>query len=167
VTTPFVRALESTDWTEVEAIYREGIATGHATFESEPPSWESFDAGKLPSLRLVAVDDERILGWAAASATSTRTVYAGVIEHSVYVSESARGRGIGQLLLAALVEAADAAGIWTIQSSVFPENENSLALHARLGFRTVGRRERIAKMVYGPMAGQWRDTILIERRSPS
>ena len=167
MTTPIVRALEATDWPEVEAIYREGIATGHATFESEPPSWESFDAGKLAALRLVAVDDGRILGWAAVAATSTRRVYAGVVEHSVYVSEAARGRGVGHLLLAALVEAADANGIWTIQSSVFPENKNSLALHARLGFRTVGRRERIAKMTYGPMAGQWRDTILIERRSPS
>jgi L-amino acid N-acyltransferase YncA len=167
VNSPIVRRLEANDWPEVEAIYREGIATGHATFESEPPPWESFDAGKRTDLRLVAVDGGRVVGWAAASATSTRSVYAGVVEHSVYVAESARGRGVGHLLLTALVESADTAGIWTIQSSVFPENRTSLALHASHGFRTVGRRERIAKMTYGPLAGQWRDTILIERRSPS
>jgi len=162
---PAVRPLERADWPAVEAIYREGIATGHATFEAEPPSWDAFDAGKLTVLRLVAIHDAQIVGWAAASPTSARSAYTGVVEHSVYVAEAARGRGIGNLLLGALVEAADASGIWTIQSSVFPENGNSLALHARHGFRTVGRRERIAKMTYGPLAGHWRDTILIERRS--
>lgn len=160
-----VRPLEAADWPTVEAIYRDGIATGHATFEAEPPSWDSFDSGKLSTLRLVAVDGTEVVGWAAASPTSSRSVYAGVVEHSVYVSAASRGKGIGHLLLGALVEAADASGIWTMQSNVFPENESSLALHAAHGFRIVGWRDRIARMTYGPLAGHWRDTLLIERRS--
>ena len=160
-----VRALEPTDWPAVERIYAEGIATGHATFEAEPPTWESFDSSKLPTLRLVAVDGDRVLGWAAASPTSSRPVYLGVVEHSVYVAASARGGGMGHLLLGALIDAAELNGVWTIQSGVFPENSHSLALHAAHGFRVVGRRERVAKMTYGPLAGVWRDTVLIERRS--
>ncbi|PPG55770.1 N-acetyltransferase [Rathayibacter sp. AY1C5] len=154
------------DWVAVEAIYREGIATGHATFEAEPPTWEAFDAGKLDVGRLVAVDGEQILGWAALSKVSTRPVYRGVVEHSVYIAAAARGRGVGSILLAALISAADDAELWTIQSSIFPENTASLALHDRAGFRRVGIRERIAQMTYGPEAGRWRDTILIERRRP-
>ncbi|PPH86364.1 N-acetyltransferase [Rathayibacter sp. AY1D3] len=155
------------DWAAVETIYREGIATGHATFEAEPPTWEAFDVGKLDVGRLVAVDGDRVLGWAALSPVSIRPVYRGVVEHSVYVASAARGRGAGAALLQTLIEAADAAGIWTIQSSIFPENTASLALHDSAGFRRVGTRDRIALMTYGPAAGTWRDTILIERRRPS
>ncbi|THG30270.1 N-acetyltransferase [Naasia lichenicola] len=155
------------DWPQVEAIYREGIDTGHATFEAAPPDWADFDAGKLPVGRLVAVDDGAILGWTALTPISARPVYRGVVEHSVYVGELARGHSVGRLLVSALIEAAEDAGIWTIQSSIFPENLASLALHTRLGFREIGRRERIALMTYGPLAGRWRDTLLIERRSAS
>ncbi|WP_258072762.1 GNAT family N-acetyltransferase [Rathayibacter sp. AY1C5] len=161
-----IRPMIPGDWVAVEAIYREGIATGHATFEAEPPTWEAFDAGKLDVGRLVAVDGEQILGWAALSKVSTRPVYRGVVEHSVYIAAAARGRGVGSILLAALISAADDAELWTIQSSIFPENTASLALHDRAGFRRVGIRERIAQMTYGPEAGRWRDTILIERRRP-
>ncbi|WP_197025343.1 GNAT family N-acetyltransferase [Nocardioides sp. HB32] len=152
-------------WPEVERIYAEGIATGHATFEAEPPSWEQFDAGKLPGHRLVAVEGGRVAGWAAASPVSDRCVYAGVAEHSVYVAAAAAGRGVGRRLLEALVESTEDAGIWTLQSGVFPENAVSLALHDSVGFRVVGTRERVALMSYGPLAGQWRDVVLIERRS--
>lgn len=159
-----IRALTSADWPEVERIYAEGIATGNATFESSPPTWEQFDAGKLATGRLVAVDDLGVAGWAAVSPVSSREVYRGVVEHSVYVSERARGRGLGGQLLKELVAACDDADIWTIQSSIFRENAASLRLHESAGFRQVGYRERIALMTYGPWAGQWRDTILIERR---
>ncbi|MFZ1410568.1 MAG: N-acetyltransferase family protein [Micropruina sp.] len=159
------RPLEPGDWPAVERIYREGIATGHATFEAEPPSWEAFDAGRIPDLRLVAIDrDGVVAGWAAASLVSSRSVYRGVIEHSVYLADAARGQGLGGSLLQAFIDAADEAGIWTIQASVMPENTASLRLHERHGFRTVGTRERIALMSYGPLAGVWRDTVLIERR---
>ncbi len=151
-----------TDWPAVERIYAEGIATELATFETEPPTWPEFDREKLAELRLVAVEDGAVVGWVALSATSARDCYAGVVEHSVYVSADARGRGIGRALLDALVVGADAAGISTIQTSIFPENEASVALHERHGFRVVGRRERIAKL-----DGRWRDTLLLERRSPS
>jgi L-amino acid N-acyltransferase YncA len=165
VTDPRIRPLEESDWPAVEAIYREGIETGHATFEAETPTWEAFDAGKLGDLRFVAEIDREVLGWIAASPVSSRDVYRGVVEHSVYIAARARGRGIGHRLIEALITAADEAGIWTIQSSIFPENASSVALHAGHGFRVVGRRERIAMMTYGPMAGQWRDTVLIERRA--
>jgi len=163
-----VRELEAADWAAVETIYREGIATGNATFEAEPPSWEQFDAGKLTIGRLVAVNDSgTVLGWVAASPVSTREVYRGVVEHSVYVAAAATGRGVGTRLLSALIAAADDAGVWTIQSSIFPENIPSLVLHERVGFRAIGHRERIARMSYGPYAGRWRDTVLLERRAPS
>jgi phosphinothricin acetyltransferase len=159
-----VRDLMPGDWPAVEAIYREGIAAGNATFETEPPSWEQFDASKRADLRLVADDDGIVVGWAAASSVSARPVYRGVVEHSVYVRADIQGRGIGRLLLASLIERTGTVGVWTIQSNVFPENTASLALHAAAGFRVVGRRERIAFMASGPWAGQWRDTLLIERR---
>ncbi|WP_370582309.1 N-acetyltransferase family protein [Plantibacter sp. VKM Ac-2880] len=163
-----VRPLEAADWSAVETIYREGIATGNATFEAEPPSWEQFDAGKLTIGRLVAVDESgTVLGWVAASPISGRQAYRGVVEHSVYVAAGAAGRGVGTQLLSAFIAAADHAGIWTIQSTVFPENLPSLVLHERAGFRIVGRRERIAHMSHGPSAGRWRDTILLERRAAS
>jgi phosphinothricin acetyltransferase len=157
-----VRPLEAADWPAVERIYADGIATRNATFETEPPSWAEFDSGRLPGHRFVAVEDGEVVGWVALSPTSRRECYAGVAEHSVYVAERAQGRGIGRALMEALLESADAAGIWTIQTSVFPENEASVALHERVGFRIVGRRERIAKL-----DDAWRDTILLERRSPS
>lgn len=163
---PTVRPLVASDWDDVRAIFAEGIATGHATFEAEPPTWESFDADKLAHSRFVAVGaDGTILGWVAASPVSTRAVYAGVVEHSVYVADAARGRGTGRALLEAFIDSAERHGVWTIQSSIFPENAASIGLHAEFGFRSVGRRERVAKMTYGPMAGQWRDTVFMERRS--
>lgn len=148
---------------QVLAIYRAGIDEGDATFETAAPTWEDFDAARLPGHRFVALDGEGagVLGWIAASAVSGRCVYAGVVEHSVYVHPEARGRGIAGALLGALVDSTEAAGIWTIQSGIFPENTASLALHERAGFRVIGRRERI-----GRHRGRWRDTVLVERRSP-
>lgn len=161
-----VRPLREPDWPAVRRIYAEGIATGQATFEIEAPDWRQFDASRLASHRFVAeAPDVGILGWAAVSAVSARPAYAGVVEHSIYVSEAARGRRIGTLLLNALVDSTEEDGIWTIQASVFPENEPSMKLHLAHGFRAVGRREKIARMAHGPAAGQWRDTVLIERRT--
>lgn len=163
-----IRSMHDGDWPAVQRIYRQGIATGHATFESEAPGWEQFNTSRLPGHRLVGETPEGvILGWAAVSAVSSRAVYSGVVEHSVYVAAEARGLGVGAKLLRALAESTETDGIWTIQASVFPENEASLKLHLANGYVVVGRRERIARMTHGPMAGQWRDTILIERRSPA
>lgn len=160
-----LRPLAAEDWPEVERIYAAGIATGHATFESAPPTWEDFDAGKVREHRLVAVDDDgRVLGWAAAVPVSDRCVYAGVIEHSVYVDPTARGRGVGRALLDALLDSAATAGVWTVQSGIFPENTASIALHTAAGFRTVGTRERLGRMTYGPFEGRWRDVVLMEKR---
>jgi L-amino acid N-acyltransferase YncA len=147
------------DWGAVEAIYAEGIATRQATFETTTPTWDEFDRGRLRDHRFVAIDGKRIVGWAALSPTSSRACYAGVAEHSVYVAESARGSGVGKALMTALLASADSGGIWTIQTSVFPENAASVALHESLGFRVVGRRERIAQL-----DAAWRDTLLLERR---
>ncbi|HEY1529997.1 MAG TPA: GNAT family N-acetyltransferase [Galbitalea sp.] len=160
-----IRQMTADDWSAVEQIYREGIATGNATFEAGPPSWDEFDRDKVATPRLVAVDGDQVVGWAAAARTSSRCVYEGVLEHSVYVAEAVRGAGVGKLLLAAFLDVCEAAGIWTVQSGVFPENESSMKLHHQLGFRDVGTRERVGKMTYGPYEGQWRDVILIERRS--
>ena len=161
-----VRAMRPEDWPQVEAIYREGIDAGNATFESDPPTWETFDSGKVADARLVAIDEnDAVIGWAAASPVSSREVYRGVIEHSVYVAAAAQGRGIGRELLLAFLEAADVAGYWMVQSSIFPENTASIALHEKAGFRTVGRRHAIALQTYGPYAGAWRDTVLVEWRS--
>ncbi len=144
----------------VLAIYQAGIDDGDATFETRAPSWPEFDAAKLPEHRFVALDEHGVvLGWVAVSAVSTRPVYAGVVEHSVYVARHARGTGVGRALLDTLIASTDAAGIWTIQSGIFPENTASAALHRAAGFRQVGRRERI-----GQHHGRWRDVILIERR---
>lgn len=154
------------DWPAVEAIYADGIVDGEATFEVATPTWDAFDAGKIAQPRLVAVDDDdAVVGWAAASPVSSRFAYRGVIEHSVYVGRAVRGQGIGRLLLDAFIATADDAGFWTIQSSIFPENTASLRLHEAAGFRVIGHRERIARSGVGPHAGQWRDTVLIERRS--
>jgi L-amino acid N-acyltransferase YncA len=161
-----LREMTADDWPAVEKIYAQGIEDGEATFEVATPTWAAFDAGKLPGMRIVAVDGgDAVIGWAAASAISSRPAYRGVVEHSVYIHRSARGQGIGRLLLTAFIDAADRAGVWTIQSSIFPENSASLKLHEASGFRVVGRRERIAQAAVGPHAGEWRDTILIERRA--
>jgi phosphinothricin acetyltransferase len=154
-----IRGMSASDWPQVEAIYAEGIATRQATFEAETPTWAEFDADRLPEHRLVAVAGGRIVGWAALSPTSRRACYSGVVEHSVYVAAESRGHGIGKALMEALLHSSDEGGIWTIQTSIFPENDASLALHAQLGFRVVGRRERIAAL-----DGVWRDTLLLERR---
>ena len=157
-----VRPMEAGDAGPVLAIYQAGLDTGQASFEVTAPAWEEFDAAKLPAHRHVAVDagTGEMLGWAAVIAVSDRCVYAGVVEHSVYVHPGHKRRGIGAALLAALVESTEAAGIWTIQSGVFPENTASLRLHRQAGFRVVGTRERI-----GRHHGEWRDVVLIERRS--
>jgi L-amino acid N-acyltransferase YncA len=155
-----IRALEEADWSAVRAIYLEGIATGHATFETEAPAWEAWDATHFPAPRLVAVSDERVIGWAALGRISTRAVYAGEAEVSVYVANGKRGLGVGRALLQKLIADSETNNIWTLQANIFPENTASLALHRSCGFREVGRRERI-----GRMKGLWRDTILLERRS--
>ena len=149
------------DWPAVEAIYADGIATRQATFETTTPTWAEFDAGRLHAHRFVAVDGERVVGWVAISPASSRECYSGVVEHSVYVADEFRGRGVGRALIDALLRSADEGEIWTIQTSIFPENGASIALHERLGFRVVGRRERIAEL-----DGVWRDTLVLERRSP-
>lgn len=152
--------MASADWDRVETIYLEGVATGHATFETAAPSWKHWDASHLLFARLVARQEHDVIGWAALSPVSQRCVYGGVAEVSVYVSEASRGLGVGRKLLEALIDDSERHGIWTLQAGIFPENTGSLALHQRCGFREVGRRERIGKL-----HGHWRDTILLERRS--
>jgi phosphinothricin acetyltransferase len=149
------------DWPAVGAIFEQGIASGDATFETRVPTWEEWDRAHLDDHRLVATAGNEIVGWAALSPYSTRRVYAGVAEDSVYVAESARGTRVGRALLVDLVRRADATGIWMVQAGVFPENRASLRLHHGCGFRTVGLRERI-----GRHRGVWRDVLLLERRSP-
>lgn len=152
--------LLASHWPEVRAIYAEGIATGNATFETEVPAWERWDASHLAAPRLIAHRAGEILGWAALSRVSQRAVYDGVAEVSVYVAESARGQKIGLQLLEALIAESETLGLWTLQAGIFPENMASVRLHERCGFRVVGRREKIAQL-----HGQWRDTLLLERRS--
>lgn len=156
-----IDGLRPEDWDEVRRIYVEGIETGHATFETDARDWEAWDTAHRTDARLVAREDaEGLLGWAALSSVSSRCVYGGVAEVSVYVAAAARGRGVGAALLGALVEASEQAGIWTLQAGIFPENVASVALHRRLGFREVGRRTRL-----GNLRGAWRDVLLLERRS--
>jgi L-amino acid N-acyltransferase YncA len=147
-------------WPAVQAIYAAGIATRNATFETATPGWDSWDATHLPICRYVLLLDGTVVGWAALSPVSRREVYQGVAELSVYVAETHRGRGIGAQLMNALITGSEQAGIWTLQSTVFPGNETTLRLHERFGFREVGRREKIACL-----DGEWRDTLLLERRS--
>jgi phosphinothricin acetyltransferase len=149
-----------TDWPQVREIYEQGLASGNATFETTAPDWEQWDAGHLPASRLVAREGGNILGWAALSPVSKRQVYRGVAEVSVYVRDSARGQGLGFKLLSRLVGESERAGIWTLQASIFPENQASVAIHQRCGFRIVGIRERIARH-----HGRWRDTVIMERRA--
>ena len=160
-----IRPMTTSHGAEVLRIYQEGIDAGHATFESQAPSWLAFDAKYRPECRLVALASTRLLGWAAISSISPRKVYEGVAEVSVYVSEAAQGRGVDSALLDAVIACSEAAGIWTLQAGIFPENRASLALHERHGFRAYGTREKIGRMPLGPMAGQWRDVIRLERRS--
>ncbi len=148
------------DWPTVREIYLEGIATRQATFETQAPSWEAWDASHSPFARLVSRQGETVVGWAALRQVSSRNAYAGVAEVSVYVAQSLRGVGLGRQLLEALIAESEANGIWSLQAVMFPENAGSVALHRRCGFREVGRRERVAKL-----DGVWRDTILLERRS--
>ena len=157
--------LTAAHWPQVRAIYEQGIATGNATFQTQAPSWDEWDPSHLPHSRWVALDasyggNGQVLGWAALSPVSSRCVYGGVAEVSVYVAGAARGRGVGRQLLSALVSAAEQHGIWTLQAGIFPENTPSISIHAGAGFREVGRRERI-----GQLHGVWRDTVLLERRS--
>jgi L-amino acid N-acyltransferase YncA/2-polyprenyl-3-methyl-5-hydroxy-6-metoxy-1,4-benzoquinol methylase len=157
-----IRPMRAADADQVLGVYQAGLDTGQASFETAAPGWEAFDAVKLPLHRHVAADAAtgRVLGWVAVSPVSSRPVYAGVVEHSVYVDPARRGQGIGRSLLAALIASSEDAGIWTIQSSVFAENAASVRLHERAGFRAVGVRERV-----GRHHGRWRDTVLLERRS--
>ncbi|MFO7696880.1 MAG: N-acetyltransferase family protein [Anaerolineae bacterium] len=158
---PRVEPLRPEDWPAVVRIYREGIATGQATFELEAPDWALWDRHHLPEPRLVARDEGGVIvGWAALSPVSARAVYRGVAEVSVYVATAERSQGIGRALLEALIAASERAGLWTLQAGIFPENVASLRLHAACGFRVVGRRERL-----GQLRGVWRDVLLLERRS--
>lgn len=156
-----LRALVEEDWPRVRAIYAEGIASGDATFETEAPEWHEWHASRLAVARIVAEQGGSVIGFAALSPTSKRPVYAGVAEVMVYVESASRGQGIGGRLMARLVEESEAAGIWTLQASIFPENEASISAHLGVGFREVGRRERIARF----HDGRWRDTVVLERRS--
>lgn len=155
-----IRAMTQGDWEAVRAIYLAGIATGQATFETKAPTWTIWDNSHLYAPRLVAISQEIPAGWAALGPVSKRAAYAGVAEVSVYVAEQMRGKGVGGLLLNALVKGSEENGIWTLQASIFPENSASISLHHSCGFREIGRRERVAQM-----NGVWRDTLLFERRS--
>jgi L-amino acid N-acyltransferase YncA len=155
-----IRSLRQPDWPAVARIYEEGMRTGNATFETQLPSWEAWDATHLAEHRLVISRGDEVAGWAALSPVSARRCYAGVAEHSIYVAERARGLGLGRQLLSAMIASSEAAGIWTLQAGTFPENAASIALHVSLGFRVVGVRERLACD-----KGVWRDVTLLERRS--
>jgi L-amino acid N-acyltransferase YncA len=155
-----LRPMADADWPAVRRIYEEGIATGHATFETAAPEWNAWDAAHMKACRLVAVDREQVVGWAALTPVSGRCVYAGVAEVSVYVAAAARGKGVGRQLLEALVAESERHEIWTLQAGIFPENTASITAHERSGFRIVGRREKLGKM-----RGVWRDVMLLEKRS--
>jgi L-amino acid N-acyltransferase YncA len=155
-----IEDMTAEDWPEVSRIYLEGIATGNATFETEAPPWGAWNRSHLPEPRLVARLDGLVAGWSVLAPVSSRPVYRGVVEVSTYVGDEARRRGVGLALLSAMIERSEGAGIWTLRAGVFPENQASLALHLRCGFRAVGIHERI-----GRMNGAWRDVVLLERRS--
>ena len=155
-----IEKMKEEDWPVIADIYREGIKTGNATFEEQIPDWRQWDESHLRQCRLVAKVDGQIVGWIALSLVSSRCIYSGVAEVSLYVKSSARGQGIGKALLKAAIEESERIGIWTLQSGTFPENVSSIALQKACGFREVGTREKI-----GCMNGKWRDVILMERRS--
>lgn len=158
----FIQPLTEAHWPAGQAIYQAGMDTGNATFTTQAPAWADWDTGHLKHSRLVALnDDGQVLAWAALSPVSGRCVYGGVAEVSIYVADEARGQGVGRQLLSALIEESEQNGIWTLQAGIFRENTASLRLHESVGFRTVGYRERI-----GQLHGVWRDTVLLERRSP-
>jgi L-amino acid N-acyltransferase YncA len=147
-------------WEVVSKIYAEGLSTGNATFQTTVPTWEEWDKAHVANSRLVAVENNEVLGWAALTPVSGRCVYAGVAEVSVYVADAARGKGVGKKLLQALIEESEKNNFWTLQAGIFPENEGSVKIHLNNGFRIIGSREKI-----GAMNGIWRDTLLLERRS--
>lgn len=160
-----IEKMKPADWPRVRQIYLEGINTGHATFEVEVPDWSEWDARHLKDPRLVARINQELAGWAALSPVSTRKVYAGVAEVSIYIGENFRMQGIGSALLAALITASEQHGIWTLQAGIFPENQASINLHLQHGFQILGRRKKIGKMTFGEFSGTWRDVVLMERRS--
>ncbi|MFS4466630.1 N-acetyltransferase family protein [Maribacter sp. 2210JD10-5] len=156
-----IKPMRAEDWDAVAKIYEEGIATGFATFETTVPSYESWDSAHMDLCRLVATaHNDDILGWAALSPVSSRCVYGGIGEVSVYVSNKSRGQGVGKLLMQALIKESEAEGLWTIQSGIFPENIGSIKLHENMGFRYIGKREKVGKL-----SGVWKDNLLFERRS--
>lgn len=160
ITMAYIRNFEQNDFDSVKDIYQQGIDTGNATFETQAKEWDEWNNSMLQVCRLVAVENDRVLGWAALSPVSSRRVYAGVAEVSVYVASEARGKGIGEALLSRLVEESEKEGFWTLQAGIFPENESSIALHQKNGFRILGLREKLGKM-----GEKWRDVVLLERRS--
>jgi phosphinothricin acetyltransferase len=153
------------DWEQVRSIYMEGIGTGNSTFETTAPEWDKWNASHLQEHRLVVRDGTCILAWAALSPVSARPVYSGVAELSLYVAAGYQGKGIGSILLEALIESTEKAGLWTLQGGIFPENTASLRLVKKFGFTQVGKRNKIGRMTYGPLSETWRDVILVERRS--
>ena len=155
-----IENMQDNDWEAVKKIYEEGIATGNATVDTRAPNWEMWNSSHRLDCRLVAKEDDRVVGWAALSPVSFREAYSGVAEVSVYVAEESRGIGAGKLLLESLISASESAEIWTLQAMIFVENEASIALHTSCAFRSVGTRERI-----GRLSGRWRNTLLMERRS--
>ena len=157
-----IEKLRPEHWSGVARIFEEGIATRNATFETEAPAWDAWDSSHLPEHRLAALRGGEVVGWAAVSPVSDRCCYGGVVESSVYVAETARGEDVGRRLLEALIASTEAAGIWTIEAGMFPENKGSIRLHERVGFEIVGRRKRLGKL-----DGVWRDVLLLERRSES
>ncbi|AWX44892.1 Phosphinothricin acetyltransferase [Flagellimonas maritima] len=152
--------MKASDWKQVSQIYEQGIATGLATFEQQIPSYESWDNAHVKECRIIAISSAKILGWAALSPVSSRCVYGGVGEVSVYVASNSKGKGVGRLLLEQLISESETAGFWTLQSGIFPDNESSIALHKKTGFRYIGKRERIGKI-----NGEWKDNLLFEKRS--
>lgn len=155
-----IRAMNAEDWPSVSAIYAEGMATGMATLETTVPTYDSWNASHLPHCRFVAIKDDELLGWVALSPVSGRCVYGGVAEVSIYIGQKSRGMGVGHQLLQHLIEQSEKEGLWTLQSGIFPENVPSINLHKKLGFRFIGKRERVAKL-----HDQWKDNYLFERRS--
>jgi len=153
------------DWEQVRSIYLEGIGTGNSTFEADAPDWDKWDSAHLSEPRLVIRAGDSVLAWAALSPASSRCVYSGVAELSLYVAPGHRGKGIGSALLGALIDSSEKAGIWTLQCGIFPENASSIGLVKKHGFREIGRREKVGKMTHGHLVGKWRDVILMERRS--